>query len=273
MAVGRDAPRRLALVTGASAGIGESFAGLLAERGFDLALTARRADRLEALAARLAEAHGVEAFAIAADLADPAAPARVVEGISVRGRHVDVLVNNAGYGLHQRFSSAPWPVQADFLEVMVRAPMHFSRLLLPGMVERNWGRVVNISSLAAFAAEPPGSTYTAAKSFLLSASRAMWLEHRGTGVHITASCPGFTYTEFHDVLGVREAMGSMPKWMWQSSREVVEESWRAVERNRPVVVTGRVNRFIATLMHFMPFSVSTMFTPKSLRDREKLSTK
>ena len=97
----------------------------------------------------------------------------MVEGISGRGRHVDVLVNNAGYGLHQRFSSAPWPVQADFLEVMVRAPMHFSRLLLPGMVERNWGRVVNISSLAAFAAEPPGSTYTAAKSFLLSASRAM----------------------------------------------------------------------------------------------------
>jgi short-subunit dehydrogenase len=273
MAAGHDDARRLALVTGASAGIGESFAELLAERGFDLALTARRVDRLEALAARLAEAHGVEAFPIVADLADPDAPNRVVEGIAARGRHVDVLVNNAGYGLHQRFTSAPWPVQSDFLEVMVRAPLHFSRLLLPGMVERNWGRVVNIASLAAFAAEPPGSTYTAAKTFLVSASRAMWLEHRGSGVHITASCPGFTSTEFHDVLGVREAMGSMPAWMWQSSRAVVEESWRAVERDRPVVVTGRVNRFIATLMHFMPFSVSTMFTPKSLRDRETLSTK
>jgi len=157
--------------------------------------------------------------------------------------------------------------------VMVRAPLHFSRLLLPGMVERNWGRIVNIASLAAFAAEPPGSTYTATKTFLVSARRAMWLEHRGTGVHITASCPGFTFTEFHDVLGVREAMGSMPPWMWQSSRAVVEESWRAVERDRPVVVTGRVNRAIATLMHFLPFRIAAMFTPTSLRDRETLSTK
>lgn len=266
-----DLPRRLALVTGASAGIGESFAELLAARGFDLALTARRADRLETLAARLAETHHVEAFGIPADLAETEAPDGVVRAIADRGRHVDVLVNNAGYGLHQRFTTAPWPVQSEFLEVMVRAPMHFCRLLLPGMRERNWGRIVNIASLAAFAAEPPGSTYTAAKSFLVSASRAMWLEHRGSGVHITASCPGFTYTEFHDVLGVREAMASMPKWMWQSSRAVVEESWRAVEGNRPVVVTGRINRVIATAMHFVPFRWATRATPQSLRDREKLS--
>ncbi|MGA0172539.1 MAG: SDR family NAD(P)-dependent oxidoreductase [Phycisphaerales bacterium] len=265
--------RRLALVTGASAGIGESFAELLAEQGFDLALTARRADRLDALAARLAERHGTEAFAIAADLADPQAPDRVVEAIAARGRHVDVLVNNAGYGLHQRFATAPWPVQSEFLEVLVRAPLHFARLVLPGMLDRGWGRIVNIASLAAFAAEPPGSTYTAAKRFLVSASRALWLAHRGSGVHITASCPGFTYTEFHDVLGVREAMGSMPKWMWQSSRAVVEESWRAVERDQPVVVTGFVNKVIAAAMHFLPFAIAAQMTPKSLRDRETLSTK
>ena len=266
-----NAPRRLALVTGASAGIGASFAELLAERGFDVCLVARRLDRLESLATQLAERHGVEAFAIAVDLADPEAPEQVVEAIAARGRKVDVLVNNAGYGLHQRFSTAPWEVQSDFLEVLVRAPMHFSRLLLPGMLERGWGRIVNVASLAAFAAEPPGSTYTAAKRFLVSASRAMWLAHRDSGVHINATCPGFTYTEFHDVLGVREAMGSMPSWMWQSSRAVVEESWRAVERNRPVVVTGLVNKAIATAMHFMPFGVAAMFTPKSLRDRETLS--
>ena len=266
-----NAPRRLALVTGASAGIGESFAELLAERGFDLALTARRVDRLEALATRLAAKHGVEACAIAADLADPQAPEAVVKAIAARGRDVDVLVNNAGYGLHQRFSTAPWAVQSEFLEVMVRAPMHFARLVLPGMLERRWGRIVNVASLAAFAAEPPGSTYTAAKRFLVSASRAMWLAHRGSGVHITATCPGFTYTEFHDVLGVREAMGSMPSWMWQSSRAVVEESWRAVERNRPVIVTGLVNKAIATAMHFLPFSIAARMTPKSLRDRETLA--
>ena len=266
-----NAPRRLALVTGASAGIGESFAELLAERGFDLALTARRVDRLEALATRLAAKHGVEACAIAADLADPQAPEAVVKAIAARGRDVDVLVNNAGYGLHQRFATAPWAVQSEFLEVMVRAPMHFARLVLPGMLERRWGRIVNVASLAAFAAEPPGSTYTAAKRFLVSASRAMWLAHRESGVHITATCPGFTYTEFHDVLGVREAMGSMPRFMWQSSRAVVEESWRAVERDRPVVVTGFVNKAIATAMHFLPFAIAARMTPKSLRDRETLA--
>ena len=265
--------RRLALVTGASAGIGESFAELLAERGFDLALTARRADRLEALATRLSQAHGIEAFAIAADLAEPQAPDRVVESIAAQGRHVDVLINNAGYGLHQRFATAPWPVQSEFLQVMVQSPMHFARLVLPGMLDRGWGRLVNVASLAAFAAEPPGSTYTAAKRFLVSASRAMWLAHRGSGVHITATCPGFTYTEFHDVLGVREAMGSMPAFMWQSSRAVVEESWRAVERNRPVVVTGLVNKAIAAAMHFLPFAIAAQMTPKSLRDRETLSKK
>ncbi|MGA1392292.1 MAG: SDR family NAD(P)-dependent oxidoreductase, partial [Phycisphaerales bacterium] len=141
------------------------------------------------------------------------------------------------------------------------------------MLERRWGRIVNIASLAAFAAEPPGSTYTAAKRFLVSASRALWLAHRGSGVHITASCPGFTYTEFHDVLGVREAMGSMPKWMWRSSRAVVEESWRAVERDKPVVVTGFVNKVIAAAMHVLPFAIAAQMTPKSLRDRETLSTK
>lgn len=260
-------PRRLALVTGASAGIGEAFAELLAERGFDLALTARRADRLEALAARLSQAHGVEAFAIAADLSEPEAPERAMQAVAARGRQVAALVNNAGYGLPRRFAATPWRDQARFIEVLVSAPLHLSRLVLPGMLEQRWGRIVNVASLAAFAAEPPGSTYPAAKRFLVSASRAMWLELRGSGVHVTASCPGFTWTEFHDVLGVRETMDSLPRFMWQSARAVVEESWRAVERNRPVVVTGLVNKAIAAAMHFMPFRLAAGLTPKAIRDR------
>ncbi len=259
--------RRLALVTGASAGIGESFAELLAERGFDLALTARRADRLEALATRLSQAHGIEAFAIAADLAEPQAPDRVVESIAAQGRHVDVLVNNAGYGLPKRFAATPWRDQARFIEVLVAAPLHLSRLVLPGMLERRWGRIVNVASLAAFAVEPPGSTYPAAKRFMVSASRAMWLELRGSGVHVTACCPGFTRTEFHDVLEVRAAMDTLPRFMWQSSRAVVEASWRAVERNRPVVVTGLFNKATAAAMRFLPFRLAASMTPKILRDR------
>jgi len=261
------APRRLALVTGASAGIGASFAELLAERGLDVCLVARRLDRLEALASRLAKEHGVEASSIAADLADPEAPERIVRAVADRGRAVDVLVNNAGYGLKQRFADAPWSAQAEFLAVMTRAPLHLMRLVLPGMLERRWGRIVNVASLAAFAAEPPGSTYPATKQLLVSASRAVWLAHRGSGVHVTASCPGFTFTEFHDVLGVRGSMNSLPRFMWQSSRAVVEESWRAVERDRPVVVTGAFNKALAAAMHFLPFRLAAMLTPRAIRDR------
>ncbi|MBM4104698.1 MAG: SDR family oxidoreductase [Phycisphaerae bacterium] len=261
------APRRLALVTGASAGIGESFAELLAERGFDLCLVARRLDRLESLAGRLAKDHGVEASAIAADLADPEAPERVVRAVADRGRAVDVLVNNAGYGLRQRFADASWSAQSEFLAVMTRAPLHLMRLVLPGMLARRWGRIVNVASLAAFAAEPPGSTYPATKQFLVSASRGIWLAHRRSGVHVTASCPGFTTTEFHDVLGVRESMNSLPRFMWQSSRAVVEESWRAVERNQPVVVTGAFNKVLAAAMHFLPFRLAARLTPRAIRDR------
>lgn len=247
------AVRRLALVTGASAGIGAAFAREYAARGFDLALTARRVDRLEALGAELRAKHGVEAFSIAADLADPSACDAIIAAIGARGRTVDVLVNNAGYGVPGYWANTTWKEQADAVQVMHTAPLELSHKLLPGMLARKWGRIVNIASLAGFT---PGAashtTYAAVKSALIKFTQSLHAELQATGVHATAVCPGLTWSEFHDVNGTRESLKSLPGWIWQSAEKVAAIGYRASEENRTIVVTGVVNKFAAALSKVTP---------------------
>lgn len=263
---------RLALVTGASAGIGRAFAEHLAGRGFDLALVARREDRLEALAAELRDRHGITTIVIARDLSQRSAPREILAEIEARDRVVDVLVNNAGYALARGFRNTAWDDIADFLEVLAIGQLEFMHLLVPGMCERGYGRIVNVASLAAYAPEFPGSLYPAVKKFLVSASRACWMEHRGTGVHITAVCPGYTWSEFHDVLGNRKQMNSLPRFMWQTSEAVAREGWSACERNKPVVVTGIVNKFFRIVCHLLPVSIVQRIAPKATKRRRKSIT-
>ncbi len=248
---------RTALVTGASAGIGKAFAELLAERGFDLVITARRADRLEALAAALAAAHGIRAVALPADLADPAAPAGLCAAVHARGIAVDLLVNNAGYGVPGKYVRTSWQQQADFLQVLVTAVAELTHRLLPPMIERRWGRVVQVASLAALVPAAPGHTlYAASKAFLLKFTEALAPEVAPHGVHVTALCPGFTYTEFHDVTGTRGQVSTMPRWAWQDAREVVQAGYDAVMAGRSVVVPGRVNRTLAFGAKHLPGAVA-----------------
>jgi short-subunit dehydrogenase len=246
--------RRLALVTGASAGLGAEYARLLAARGFDLALTARRAARLETLAAELAGAHGIEAFAAPADLADPAGARAVLDAVAARGREVDVLINNAGYGLPGGFARTRWADQRDFLQVMVNAPCELAHGVFPGMVARGWGRIVNVASMAGLAPPSAGHTlYPAVKSLLIKFSESLHLEGAPHGAHVTALCPGFTYTEFHDANGTRErARAAIPGWMWLQARPVVEAGWRAVEANRPLCVPGLQYKAIHALTKLLP---------------------
>ena len=242
----REGQGRTALVTGASAGIGKAFAELLAERGYALILTARRADRLEALAAELRAAHGVTVAVLPADLAEPAAPAGLCAALTARGLTVDVLVNNAGYGVPGAYARTDWQRQADFIQVLVTAVAELTHRLLPGMIERRWGRVVNIASLAALVPAAPGHTlYAASKAFLVKFSESLAGEVRSAGVHVTAVCPGFTYSEFHDVTGTRAQMQGMPRWMWQDARAVVDEGYAAAMAGQSMVVTGRVNKAVA----------------------------
>ena len=249
----RSAGARRALVTGASAGIGAEFARQLAASGHALVLTARRAERLAALADELKAAHGVQVDCIAADLADPHTPAALCAELERRGLAVDVLVNNAGYGVPGSLRSQPWQVHADFIQVMMTAPTELAYRLLPGMRKRGYGRIVNIASLAGHVPAPAGHTlYAASKAYLIKFSQALALENRGGGVHVCALCPGFTYSEFHDVTGSRQLVSQMPKWMWMQADRVVREGLAAAERGDAVYIPGHINRTIKGLIKLLP---------------------
>ena len=248
--------RKLALVTGASAGIGAAFARLLAEKGHDLALTARRTDRLEALAGELRGRHGVEAVVIAADLADPKAPAAIMDTLAVQGRGVDVLINNAGYGVPGDYREVSWADHAAFIQVMITAPCELAHRALPGMLDRGFGRIVNVASLAGLIPGVPGaSLYGASKAFLVKFTESLHVEVAGSGVHVSALCPGMTHSEFHDANGTRRQMSAaIPAWMWQDAETVVAAGYAAMEANRAICVPGLPNKVAATLVKIIPES-------------------
>lgn len=252
----RRRPGRTALITGASSGIGEAFADVFAAEGFDLVITARRGDRLGEVAARLAARHGARVHVIVEDLADRDAPARLCAAIAERGLTIDALVNNAGYGIPGSYLASPWERQAALLQVMVVALSELTHRLLPGMVARGYGRIVNVASLAALVPAPAGHTlYAACKSFVIKFSESLANEVTKSGVHVTALCPGFTFSEFHDVTGTRGTVRQLPGWLWMDAPTVARQGFDAVMAGTPVYVTGRVNRAIAALARYLPQSV------------------
>ncbi|MBL8298557.1 MAG: SDR family oxidoreductase [Rhodanobacteraceae bacterium] len=246
-------PVRWALVTGASAGIGTAFARTLAASGHSLVLTARREDRLATLAGELSQQHGVRIETVRADLSESDASRTLCAEIERRGIAIDILVNNAGYGVAGNYLTQPWKVHADFLQVMVTAPCELAYLLLPGMQQRGYGRIANIASLAGHIPGSAGHTlYAASKAFMIKFSQSLGLENAARGVKVCAICPGFTLSEFHDVVGSREQVSRMPKWLWATAEDVAREGLAALERGEIVYVTGRVNRAIKALVKLMP---------------------
>jgi short-subunit dehydrogenase len=244
---------RWALVTGASAGIGEAFAEALAARGANLILTARRADRLAAVAARLGKEHGVETLTIVADLSRPDAPDQIASTIAAAGKSVDILVNNAGYGQPGHFDEVEWPVHRDFITLMVSSYAHLARLFLPGMRQRGYGRIINVASVAGLVPGAAGHTlYGAVKAFLVSFSQSLAAETAGTDVKVSALCPGFTFSEFHDVNNTRSLVSALPKYMFMEARPVAEQALDAVERGHVVFVPGLWNKFVVWLMKALP---------------------
>lgn len=246
----------IALITGASAGIGAEFARQLAAAGHHVALTARRRDRLDELAAELKQDHGVECLVIPADLADPDAPKQIVEAVEQAGFWVNVLINNAGFAVGGFYTAASWADQARFIQVMVTAVAELTHRVLPGMLEADQGRIVNVASVAGIVAGSSGHTlYAASKAFLIKFSESLAMENHHTGITVQALCPGFTLSEFHDVIGNRHLVSQMPDYMWMDADEVVKISLSALDHpNSPVMlVPGRVNRFLAFLSRKLPY--------------------
>lgn len=251
-------PRRpLALITGASAGIGAEFARQLAAAGHDLVLTARRADRLQALADELAATHGVECRTISADLSEADAPEQVVAEAKAGGRPVEVLINNAGYAIAGHYHNTEWADQARFLQVMVNAVCELGHRVVPDMRAAGRGKIVNVASLAGIVPGSAGHTlYAASKAFLIKFSESLAMESAAHGVRVQALCPGFTYSEFHDVVGTRDIVSKLPSWMWMQADEVVRFSLQQLDKSgAPVMaVPGRANRLIALISRKLPYA-------------------
>lgn len=234
-----------ALITGATAGIGKSFAVLLAAQGYDLVLVARDESRLRAVADELAAQYHVKAEAFRADLARYDECAWVEQRLADAARPIDVLVNNAGFAVNQRFTEGSLPAEQAMFDVLVRAVMRLSHAAAGGMALRGTGAIINVSSVAGWV---PLSTYGAAKSYVTAFSRSLRRELRIRGVRVMALCPGYTKTEFHS--RAEMAMTRVPAFMWLDADELVAAGWRDLSRGRAVSVPGRVYRFSRFLLRF-----------------------
>jgi short-subunit dehydrogenase len=250
--------RPLALVTGASAGIGATFARALAARGYDLALVARRLGRLETLAADIRQASGVEAFAIQADLSLVDAHLPVVAALKERGRSVDMLVNNAGFSIPKTFAATSWVEQRDFTMTLVMAVAGLTHALLPDMIARGRGSIVNVSSMTALSPGGAGHTlYPAAKAFVLKFSLSLDAEVRKKGVRVTCVIPGFTESEFAVANGTRDVLDKTPRNFMMTSEAVVEATLKANDKGHAVVIPGLHNQIAAGLMKYLPDALVT----------------
>ena len=236
-----------ALITGATAGIGLSFVEQLAAEGNNLVLVARDLTRLNELADRLRSIHSIDVEVISADLSIRAECEIVEARLADRGRPVDLLVNNAGFGINAAFIDSSIDDQQRMLDVLVVAVMRLCHAAAPGMVERGHGEIVNVSSVAAWIA---AGTYSAAKAWCTVFSESLHRELGGTGVRVTAVAPGFTHTEFHQRADMD--MSGMREWMWLSSDDVAAAALRDVRKGKPVSVPGMQYRTLSALAQYLP---------------------
>lgn len=261
-----DLAGKTALVTGASSGLGEKYALALAERGANVILVARRADRLRTLADQINEKHGMQtATVFPTDLSSRDAALSLAKVIQGRGINVDILVNNAGFGTTTSFIAESQEAISDELTVNVHTLVSLTRAFLPGMLERNYGVVINIASTAAFQSLPFMALYGATKAFVLSFTEAIWGETRKTGVKVLAVCPGPTATEFFDAGGSSPALGRFIR----QSDDVIETTFKELgkRRSNPSVIDGFLNKITAgfsrlTTRKFAVKLASSVMKPK-----------
>lgn len=238
-----------ALITGASSGLGAEYARQLAAKGVDLVLVARDRDALDDLASRLRAEHDVQVQVLAADLLKSRNRAKVEARLADAERPIDVLVNNAGFGLPLAFERNDIDDEVQHLELHVEVPMRLMHAVLPGMQARGRGRIINIASVAAFI---PRSTYGAVKNWVVSFSRWANGRYAASGVTVTAVCPGFTHTNFHERAGLPPGKEGVPDWMWLDARDVVAESLRDAVRGKAVSIPSVKYKALVVVSRFAP---------------------
>src|ERR1700733_5929389 len=242
-----------ALITGASSGLGEEFARQLARENYDLVLTARREDRLKAVAAEAMKLGSSKVEVIASALGQAAPAAKLHAQVTQRGIEIECLVNNAGFGTHGMFHKLPLDREVEEINLNITSLVAMTRLFLDGMVARGRGTIINVASTAAFQPVPYMATYAASKSFVLDFSEAVAFEVKSSGVTVMALCPGPTRTGFQDVAGVNEA--GVPAFAYMDAKTVVAQALASAKRGKSVRINGIINSVMAQ---------STRFTPRSL---------
>ena len=240
--------KKWALVTGATAGIGESFTRLLASEGFNIVLVARDEARLHERAQGLKDRYGADSVVIVADLATESGCAKIEEFIS--NNEIEVLINNAGFGINKAFTMSDLAKEEEVLKVLVRTPMRLMHVALPAMKARNSGVVINVSSVAGFIA---GGAYSAAKSYLTVLSESLHTELSATNVKVSSLCPGFTHTEFHQ--RGRMKMAGLPEFMWLNSDVLVAKAWKDALAGKAVSIPGWQYKLLVGIISVVPRSI------------------
>lgn len=239
----------IALITGATAGIGASFAELLAKKGHDLVIVARDLERLNQNAAKWRESFGVEVEVLVADLSRDEDIRRVELRLQNSSRPIEVLINNAGFGIKKSFLVSEISDEIALLDVLVTAPMRLMHAVLPTMKARNSGVIINVSSIAGWIAS---GTYSAAKSYLTVISESLHTELSSSNVKVLALAPGYTRTEFHQRGNMK--MSGLPNWLWLTSERVAEDAWKAAQAGKAICIPGRQYQVISKLTRYAPRS-------------------
>lgn len=267
-----DYTGKTALITGASSGIGEAFAHQLAARGMDLILVARSQDKLHALAEEISQQYERRSKVLVADLSDPDEAAGLLDRVKSAGMKVDLIVNNAGFGTHGRFTRQSSAQERREVLLNALAPLEIAHAFVPGMVERGGGGIINIASSAGFQATPYMSTYGATKAFLLHLSEGLWAELSGDNIQVMAVCPGPVATNFFEASGsptLKKALSTTPMI---SAERCVRESLKAFDKGQPVVVPGLSIKLLTGTGRFMPRAMLTRISARMLGPKRRKSS-
>lgn len=259
-----DIEGRTALVTGGSSGIGEGIARELADRGANLVLVARREERLQELTAELAETHGVETDYVSMDLATIDAGDELYAEVNERGHEIEILVNNAGFGIYGNFHETEWDRNRAMMQLNMTTPARLTHLYANDMVERGWGRMMQVASIGGFQPSPTYATYSATKAFLLNWAEAIDFELRGTGVSSTVVCPGPVKTEFFDQ--VDQELTWYQHLTMMERDKVASMAVRAMLRQRMTIVPGFMNALAVWMVRFLPRRFVRWFAYQTMKN-------